>query len=73
MNIFLFVNRFPTKEQPYTAFIRVLAEEMVRQGHNITAISPQSLTTILKNRTNILPIYCEYSVSGLNSKHVIKV
>ena len=73
MNIFFFVNRFPTKEQPYTAFLSVLAEEMVRQGHDITVISPQSLTTILKNRTNILPTYCEYSVPGLNLKHVIKV
>lgn len=64
MKILLSVNRYPTAEQPFTAFISVLAEELVRQGHSVDVVAPQSILNIFKRKIGLLPFYCEYCVEG---------
>lgn len=44
MNICICSDGYPSQGLPYSAFIQVLAKEMVRQGCNIEVIAPQSLT-----------------------------
>lgn len=62
MKILLSVNRYPTPEQPFTAFISVLAVELVRQGHNVDVVAPQSFLNIFKRKIGLLPFYSEYFV-----------
>lgn len=50
MNILFSANYYPTKEAPLQAFIGEICREFVRQGHQVTVIAPQSLTTCIKNK-----------------------
>ncbi len=62
MHILFFASTYPHPSYPFSAFIKVLCEEMTRQGHEITVIAPQSMTSILLGRKEKLPKDVVYEV-----------
>lgn len=55
MNILISASGYPSPNVPYAAFVQNIAEEMLRQGNNVTVIAPQSLTKAIIRHTPILP------------------
>ena len=45
MHILISAQSYPSPKNQLSAFVAVLAEEMVRQGMNVIVLAPQSLTT----------------------------
>jgi hypothetical protein len=43
-HILIIADGYPSKGLPYSAFIANIAQEMTRQGMNVSVIAPQSLT-----------------------------
>lgn len=62
MKILISARSYPTSKAPFSAFIGVLAEEMVRQGMEVAVIAPQSLTSCWKNRISLCPQQFEVEV-----------
>lgn len=63
MRICLSVGMYPIPEQPFAAFISLLAQEFTKLGHQVFVIAPQSITKILFRRKGyILPYYTEYPI-----------
>ncbi|MDL2330446.1 glycosyltransferase family 4 protein [Odoribacter sp. OttesenSCG-928-A06] len=62
MHICISSDGYPAPDLPYSAFIGVLAEEMVRQGVAVTVIAPQSYTKHLLRGNKLAPRYAEYQV-----------
>lgn len=54
MNILFSANYYPTENSPLQAFIGVICRELVCQGHQVTVVAPQSLTTCIKNKIPIV-------------------
>ena len=50
MHILISANSYPSRKNHLAAFVAVLAEEMVRQGVDVTVIAQQSLTTCWKHK-----------------------
>lgn len=73
MNICICSDGYPSQGLPYSAFIQVLAKEMVRQGCNIEVIAPQSLTNHFFRGGKLSPCYFEDSVQVNGVKKTIKV
>lgn len=55
MNILFLSDGYPSKGLPYSAFIGVLCEELVRHGCEITVIAPQSYTKHIFRGTTLAP------------------
>ncbi|MCM1139382.1 MAG: glycosyltransferase family 4 protein [Muribaculum sp.] len=55
MNILFSAEDYPTPNLPFTAFVAELCREFTRQGHSVTVIAPQSLTTWLRGKSKLLP------------------
>ena len=73
MNILFFSSTYPHPSYPFSAFIKVLCEEMVNQGNEVTVIAPQSLTSILLGRKNKLPRDILYDVTTVKRTSHIRV
>ena len=50
MHILISAKSYPSKKNQLTAFVAVLAEEMVRQGVEVTILTTQSLTTCWRHK-----------------------
>lgn len=55
MKILFSTEKYPTPDMPFAAFVAELCRELTRQGHEITVISPQSITPWLKGKTKLIP------------------
>lgn len=55
MNILISASGYPSPTVPYAAFVQNIAEEMLRQGNQVTVIAPQSLTKSIIRHIPILP------------------
>ena len=70
MQILFVADGYPTPDLPYSAFIKVICEELLRHGHCITVIAPQSITRhFLRN----VPLAPRTSISKTNGEHNIVV
>lgn len=56
MHILISANSYPSRKNQLTAFVAVLAEEMVRQGVDVTVVAQQSLTTCWKHKIPLCPL-----------------
>ena len=63
MHICISSDGYPAPGLPYSSFIGVLAEEMVRQGVTVTVVAPQSYTKHLLRGYKLAPRYAEYQVA----------
>lgn len=66
MHILLSAQTYPTPKNQLAAFVKVLAEEMVRQGVEVTVLAPQSLTTSWKNKIPLCPQKYEVEIETPN-------
>ena len=73
MNILVSAPEYPRPGAPYTAFIREVVEEMARQGHQITVVAPQSITTNLKRKLPFLPQEYTYNIEHNGNIYKIQV
>ena len=73
MKILFFASTYPHPSYPFSAFIKVLCEEMTRQGHEVTVIAPQSLTSTLLGRKTKLPKDILYDVPCVDGVRQIRV
>lgn len=64
MKILFLASTYPHTSYPFSAFIKVICEEMTRQGHDVTVIAPQSLTSTILGRKEPLPKDVMYNVDG---------
>lgn len=55
MKILISAQSYPTPKVQLAAFMAVLAEEMTRQGVELTVIAPQSLTMCIKHKIPLTP------------------
>lgn len=62
MKICICSDGYPSSGLPYSAFIQVLAREMVRQGCEVTVVAPQSLTNHFLRGGKLAPSHFEDSV-----------
>ena len=62
MRICICSDGYPSPGLPYSAFIQVLAREMVRQGCEVIVVAPQSLTNHILRGGKLAPRYFEDSV-----------
>lgn len=62
MKICICSDGYPSPGLPYSAFIQVLAREMVRQGCEVTVVAPQSLTNHFLRGGKLAPRHFEDSV-----------
>ena len=63
MRILFSAGFFPTQSHPFASFISDMAKAMVRRGHQVTVIAPQSITHNILNKTRFLPDYERIEVS----------
>lgn len=62
MRILFFASTYPHPSYPFSAFIKLICEEMTRQGHEVIVIAPQSMTSALLGRKKKLPKDVLYDV-----------
>lgn len=62
MKILFSAEAYPHKGNQFAAFIKVISEEFVRQGHEVTIIAPQSLTRVVLRKSPLLPVKVFYRV-----------
>lgn len=55
MHILISAQSYPSPKNQLSAFVAVLAEEMVRQGVDVTVLAPQSLTTCWRHKIPLCP------------------
>ncbi|MBP5713823.1 MAG: glycosyltransferase family 4 protein [Prevotella sp.] len=55
MHILISAQTYPSPKNQLSAFVAVLAEEMVRQGEDVTVLAPQSLTTCWRHKIPLCP------------------
>ena len=63
MDILYISDKYPTDDNPYTSFISTICNEFVRQGHNVTVVSPCSITTQLRHKWKIPPLRNQFRVT----------
>ena len=73
MRILFSAQSYPTPKMQLAAFIAVLAEEITRQGIEVTVIAPQSLTMCLKHRIPLTPRYHVQEVETKNGKKPLTI
>lgn len=56
MRILISVKSYPSRQNHLAAFVAVLAEEMVRQGVDVTVLAQQSLTTCWRHKIPLSPL-----------------
>lgn len=72
MEILFVVDGYPAPGLPYSAFIGVLCEELLRQGHNINVIAPQSITRHVVRKVPLAPKYAVAKTFGDKSIKVYR-
>lgn len=75
MHLLISALSFPTPALQITAFLEVLAREMVRQGVDVTVVAPQSLTTCWKHKIPLCPQRYELSIeteAGLKKMSILR-
>lgn len=75
MKILISAQSYPTPKVQLAAFIAVLAEEMTRQGNEVTVIAPQSLTMCIKHRIPLTPQRSTVSVEtedGIKKLNILR-
>lgn len=72
MNILFSAEAFPHADNQFAAFIKVLCEEFVRQGHEVTVVAPQSFTRIIAGKSKRLPTVVSYDVDNYGIIKVIR-
>lgn len=75
MKILFFASTYPHPSYPFSAFIKVVCEEMVVQGHDVTVVAPQSYSSILIKGAKKLPvdtIYTFQSEKGMKEIRVLR-
>lgn len=71
MKILISTDGYPYPGLPYSAFIQVLAQELVRQGCEVTIVAPQSLTNHWIRRTPLTPkVYTDTFSTGNGDAHI---
>lgn len=70
MHILISAQSYPTAAVPFSAFIAVFAEELTRQGHDVTVIAPQSISSHIKNRIPFDKRYYEYNIDNKAEKQI---
>ena len=55
MRILFSAGFFPSEKHPFTSFIGDMAKAMVRNGHEVTVLAPQSITKNLIRGVDFLP------------------
>lgn len=81
MKILFSTEKYPTPDMPFAAFVAELCRELTRQGHEITVISPQSITPWLRGKGKLIPrfliekVECgnEYRDIGIYSPYYISI
>jgi len=73
MKILFFASTYPHPSYPFSAFIKVICEELTRQGHAVTVIAPQSMTSTLLGRKAKLPKEVLYDVPCVDGMRQIRV
>lgn len=73
MKLCICADGYPSIGLPYSAFIQVLAREMVRQGIEVLVIAPQSLTKHFFRGYKLAPVYFEDIVYANAMKKVIPI
>ena len=73
MRILFSANAFPHESNQFAAFIKVICEEFIRQGHEVTVIAPQSVSRVLLHSDKILPYSTKYEVNTEMGVGYIKV
>ena len=66
MHILISAQSYPSPKNQLSAFVAVLAEEMVRQGVEVTVLAPQSLTTFWKHKIPLCPQKYKVKISTPN-------
>ncbi len=73
MKILFAASTYPHSGYPFSAFIKVICEEMTRQGHEVTVIAPQSISSILFKGTKKIPYDVVYKVATKRGEVSIRV
>lgn len=73
MRILFSTEKYPTPDMPFAAFVAELCRELTRQGHEITVISPQSITPWLKGKAKLIPRFSIEKVECENESREIKI
>lgn len=68
MKILFSVGFFPTLKHPYASFIADMAKAMLCNGHEVTVIAPQSISSIFLRKKVSLPIFEEIPVKLQNDE-----
>lgn len=66
MRILFSAGFFPSENHPFTSFIGDMAKAMVKNGHEVTVLAPQSITKNLIRGGDLLPIHEKVSVETEN-------
>lgn len=66
MKILFSALQYPNDAHPFAAFISMMAKEMLRNGHSVTVVCPQSITKHLIRNSPLLPEYEEIHVDECN-------
>ena len=59
MNICVVAEDYPAKDHPLFAFVENLCRALVRSGHHVSVIAPQSLTKVIIRGEKKLPFKTE--------------
>ena len=73
MKILFSTEKYPTPDLPFAAFVAELCRELTRQGHEITVISPQSITPWLRGKRKLSPRFLIEKVECGNEYRDIEI
>lgn len=73
MKILFSTEKYPTPDLPFAAFVAELCRELTRQGHEITVISPQSITPWLRGKRKLIPRFLIEKVECGNEYREIEI
>ncbi len=73
MKILFSTEKYPTPDLPFAAFVAELCRELTRQGHEITVISPQSITPWLRGKSKLIPRFSIEKVDCGNEYRNIEI
>ena len=62
MRILFSASKYPHGGNQFTAFIKVLCEEMTRQGNEVSVITPQSISRAMLKGEKLLPLEMTYDI-----------
>lgn len=73
MHILFSACDYPRPGAPFTAFVSEIVEEMARQGHKITVVAPQSITSSLRHKKAFVSRDYYYEVKDKDRNVKIRV